>query len=398
MHSATAVSRIQDSAEAIREAHRLAMERIGDRDHIFAAMVFFGAEYDPEPLASTLATLLPGVSIVGCSTDGEITADGLSVDSVVLILLSSPSMTARAAHFAGLTPENSLQAGREIASSLASERGRALMLFPDGLTCNGSDIIRGAQEVLNSSFIMAGGTSGDRGRFQKTFQIQNGKAHSTSLVGLMLESDTPLEIGFGVMSGWKPIGIAKTVTHAEGNVVYRIENETALDVYSTFLGDKASQLPAIGVEYPFGLVDESGRVGEKGFRDGDEYILLRAPMAVDRSTGAIQFAASIPQGAKIKMTRAKSTEIIEAAREAASRSLQHLTGKPDAVFFFSCMARKVVLGRKTDQEIMAAREVYGESIPMIGFYTYGEIANCGENAPICRFHNETATFLAIRES
>jgi hypothetical protein len=36
-------------------------------------------------------------------------------------------------------------------------------------------------------------------------------------------------------------------------------------------------------------------------------------------------------------------------------------------------------------------------VPLIGFYTYGEIANCGEKNPICRFHNETATFLALRE-
>src|SRR5262249_18393601 len=157
---------------------------------------------------------------------------------------------------------------------------------------------------------------------------------------------------------------------------------------------KASQLPAIGVEYPFALVDESGLVDERGMKEGEEYILLRAPMQVDRTTGAVSFAAEIPQGAKIKMTRAKSDEIIEGSREAAERAVKHLDGTPDAVFFFSCMARKVVLGRKTNREIEIAQEVFGKSVPLIGFYTYGEIANCGNKYPICRFHNETATFLA----
>jgi hypothetical protein len=200
------------------------------------------------------------------------------------------------------------------------------------------------------------------------------------------------------MSGWQPIGIAKEVTRAEGNVVYTIEGDSALDVYSTFLGDKASQLPAIGVEYPFALVDESGLVDERGLKEGEEYILLRAPMQVDRTTGAVSFAAEIPQGAKVKMTRAKSEEVITASREAASRAVKGLSGAPELVFFFSCMARKVVLGRRTDREIKAAQEVFGSDVPLVGFYTYGEIANCGSKRPMCRFHNETATFLALRET
>ncbi len=262
---------------------------------------------------------------------------------------------------------------------------------------NGSAVIRGAAEVLGAQFSIAGGTAGDRGRFNKTWQIFNGQAVTGGLVGLMFDSPQPLRLGTGVMSGWRPIGIAKTVTKAVGNVVYTIENESALDVYSSFLGDKASQLPAIGVEYPFGLVDETGFVDTRGVRQGEEYTLLRAAMAVDRQTGAVTFAGEIPQGAKIKMTRAKSQDVIDGAKEAATRCLTQVGGTPDVVFFFSCMARKVVLGRKTHQEIEAAQQIFGGTVPMAGFYSYGEIANCGDTHPVCRFHNETATFLAIRE-
>ena len=75
-----------------------------------------------------------------------------------------------------------------------------------------------------------------------------------------------------------------------------------------------------------------------------------------------------------------------------------MSGPPDVALFFSCMARKVVLGRRTNREIEVAQEVFGRQVPMVGFYTYGEIANCGEKAPSCRFHNETATFLVMRET
>jgi hypothetical protein len=396
MRAAHGLSRTAGTAEATKEALSAAAAALGNGDPVIAAQVYFGADRDASLVARVVAEALPGVPFIGCSTDGEISGAGLSVDSVCVMLLASRNVKARTAAVAPLS-KDSHEAGAELARRLQSKDDIALFLLPDGLTGNGSAIIRGAQSVLGQHFVIAGGTAGDRGRFSKTWQVCNGESHTDALVGMMLSSAAPVEVGYGVMSGWRPMGVAKTVTEAVDNTVFRIEGETALDVYSTFLGEKASQLPAIGVEYPFALVDESGLVDERGLREGEEYILLRAPMSVDREKGAVSFAAEIPQGAKIKMTRAKSDEIIDGSREAARRAVKGLAGKPDVVFFFSCMARKVVLGRRTNKEIEAAQEVFGTDVPLIGFYTYGEIANCGEKNPICRFHNETATFLALRE-
>lgn len=395
MKASYGVSRSSDTHGATRAAIDDCLRKLAEKP--FAAIAFVGADHAPSAVAAALRERLPGVATIGCSTDGEITSDGLSVDSVSVMVLGSARMTARASAIAPLSG-GSHDAGRALAAQLESPRARALILLPDGLTGNGSAIIRGAQSVLGSDFVIAGGTAGDRGRFVKTWQICNGEPMQDALVGMMLESDTPLELGHGVMAGWRPLGIGKKVTRAEGNTVYEIEGQTALSVYSGFLGDKASQLPAIGVEYPFALVDDSGRVDERGISAGEEYILLRAPMSVNHESGAVTFAAEIPQGATIKMTRGKSDDIIAAAREAATRAQARLSGPPDAVLFFSCMARKLVLGRRTDREIVAAQEVFGPTVPMIGFYTYGEIANCGQTRPMCRFHNETATFLAVRET
>ena len=396
MKSAYAVSKNEDSKAATNSAVDECLRKLGPGSGIIAAFVFYGVDHDAKAVATTLRQRLPEVPAIGCSTDGELSSDGLSVDSVCLMVLSSKTTTARAAVIPKLSG-GSFDAGACLARGLRSATSRVLFLLPDGLTGNGSAVIRGAQEVLGPDFVIAGGTAGDRGRFKRTTQICNGQALTDSLPGLMLQSDEPLELGFGVMAGWKPLGIGKKVTRAEGNTVYEIEGKAALDVYNTFLGDKASQLPAIGVEYPFALVDDTGLVDEAGMREGESYILLRAPMVVDHDTGAVTFAAEIPQGSTIKMTRGKSVEVVEASREAAGRAKNRLGGPPDVVFFFSCMARKIVLGRRTNEEIRAAQEVFGAAVPMAGFYTYGEIANCGQRRPICRFHNETATFLAIRE-
>ena len=385
-------SNLKDTRAAARDAVDRAMARLESK--ATAAMVFFGSTHDPETVATTVGEALGDVPWIGAMTDGEI-ADGLVVDSVAVVLIASDRVRVTT-HVIERLSEDSEAAGAGIAQALRREEARALVLLPDGLTGNGSAIIRGAQRVLGRSFVIGGGTAGDGGKFERTHQLANGRSYTDALVGMMFHGGPSLEVGFGVMSGWKALGVAKEVTDAEGNLVREIEGRSALSVYETFLGDRASQLPAIGVEYPFALVDESGKVGEAGM-SGEEYILLRAPMSVDHATGTVSFAAEIPKGAKIKMTRGRSDAIIDGARVAAERTQNRLTGRPDLVLFFSCMARRVVLGRRTVREVDAAREVFGTDVPMGGFYTYGEIANCGTESPMCRFHNETATFLAFRE-
>lgn len=394
MKSVYAISDLPSAGDAARAALESCLSQLAGAKPI-AGLIFWGSDYDPTEVAAACAATLGDVPHIGCTTNGEITSQGLGMDSVCAILFSSARLWARTSQMP--LSAGSLEAGRAVATSLRADNAKVLFLLPDGLVANGTAIIRGAQEVLGQGFVIAGGAAGDRWNFVKTYQLCDGELLTGALPAMMLYTDGALEIGFGVMSGWKPIGIAKTVTSAEGNVVYRIEDQTALDFYSTFLGDKAAQLPAIGSEFPFGLIDESGKIEQPGVHSDDEYILLRSPMSVDHEKGSVTLAAEIPEGAKVKMTMAKASDVIEGARVAAELAMSHMSGKPDAVLFFSCSARKHVLGRRIYREIDAAQAVFGADVPMAGFYAYGEIANCGTAHPQCRFHNETATFLILRE-
>jgi hypothetical protein len=392
--SVYAVSDLPSAGDAARAAIESCLSQLAE-DKPIAGLIFWGANYDPAEIAAACAATLDDVPHIGCTTNGEITSQGLGMDSVCVVLLSSTRMSARTAQMP--LSSGSLEAGRAVASSLHADNSKVLFLLPDGLVANGTAIVQGAQEVLGKSFVIAGGAAGDRWRFEKTFQLCDGQLLSSAMPAMMLYTDGALETGFGVMSGWKPIGIAKTVTSAAGNVVYRIEDQTALDFYSTFLGDKAAELPGIGSEFPFGLIDETEKIEQPGINSDDDYFLLRSPMSVDHEKGSVTFAAEIPEGAKVKMTMAKASDVIEGARVAAELAMGRMSGRPDAVLFFSCSARKHVLGRRISREIDAAQAVFGADVPMAGFYAYGEIANCGTSHPQCRFHNETATFLALRE-
>lgn len=368
--------------------------RLQDIDRPIAAILFTSADHPADALALAAEAQLPGVPLIGCTTSGEIGGEG--VGSVGLLVLTSAEVRARAAVASGFG-KSPFDAGLEIARKLHSRQARVLILFPDGLTGDGASLLRGAQEILGTRFVIAGAAAGDRGRFDRTWQICNGRAYSDAVVGLMLESDRPLGASFGVLSGWRALGTSKTVTRAEGNVVHAIDDRRALDLYDLYLGDKAARLPEIGAEYPLALVDDAGRVGERALHPGQDYHLLRTPLQVQRETGAVTFSASIPQGAQVKLARAHTGEVVEAAREAAARARRRLDGRPEAVLFFSSMAIRAVLGRRAGAELEAAREVFGAEVPLAGCYGYGEIANCGEDYPLARFHTGTASFLALRE-
>ena len=97
----------------------------------------------------------------------------------------------------------------------------------------------------------------------------------------------------------------------------------------------------------------------------------------------------------VHLTCGDSSSILAATTEAARLADAEIgDAHPAMVFFYSCMARKIVLGQRTQEELDRVREVFGEQVPVVGFYTYGEYSRVGcDNSSL--LHNETATISVI---
>jgi hypothetical protein len=324
------------------------------------------------------------VNLVGCTTDGEISSVGLSTGSVVLCGIVTDQIEFNIACATGLR-KNSEDAGRRLAQQLPSTV-RYVQVFSDGLTGNGCAILRGLASALGPHVPIAGGTAGDDGEFRNTWQFFGSDVLSDAIVAIGFSGD--FSFGTGVSSGWSPIGIAKKVTKARGNVVYELNGQPALEVYERFLGKHADKLPSVGVEYPLGLVNGVGCCDE-------DFHLLRATMSVNRSDGSIVFAGEVPEGSMVRLTCGDHASILEAAEKAAASALADL-GDATAVmaFFYSCMARKIVLGRRTREEIHRIRSAIGPRLPIVGFYTYGEYCRIKRGGSSL-LHNETACVTVI---
>ena len=107
-------------------------------------------------------------------------------------------------------------------------------------------------------------------------------------------------------------------------------------------------------------------------------------------------AGEVPEGATAYLTCGDRTSILNATAKAIRLAIKDLGQKkrPALIFFYSCMARKTLLGLRTREEIERVRSQFDPTVPTLGFYSYGEYCRVKRNGPNL-LHNETATISVI---
>lgn len=380
--------------EAIQEACTQASKELNNNAPSFIMLLASPTTYDQQELLNHLKTLNPSASIIGCSTSGEITSVAGSLDhSIALISIYSDTVKFIPG-FGTQIKENSRLAGKSLAESVMKnnngEKPRAMLMLPDGLSGNGADIVRGVLDVFGQDFMVAGGSAGDDFQFKQTYEYYDNKVMTNSVVGIGISGE--FSYGIGVRHGWIPIGTPRTVTKSIGNVLYELDHKPAIQIYEDHFGkgrykiDKNQPFAKLAITYPLGIPSPN--------KDG---YLIRDPLAITED-GAITVAAEIPEGSEAHIMIGSREEAIDAAEDAAKKALAQVEGKQiKAIFLFNCIARKKLLMTKKQEEIDRIRSVFGQDIPLIGFYTYGEQAPLGGEIATCSFHNETDVVFVLAE-
>lgn len=390
------VGRSNDSDAAIAgaEAAKQALDVVGGKANLI--VVFSTVAYNQEKMLEGARSVSKEIPLTGCSDSGEITSAGPVSKHVAVMAINTPEIewTIGVGHG---TDKDSYKAGL-MAAQEVQKRAKGdislFLMFLDGLAKNGAAAVRGVQEVFGKNFPIMGGSAGDDFLFKKTYQYYNNQVLTNSMVGIGLSGK--FSFGVGVKHGWEPIGLPMKVTKADGAKLIEVNNRPALSIYEDYFGKKAEELikepiARMAYTYPLGMSVE-----------GSPELLIR-DVVIANEKGEIACAAEIPEGSEIRLMLGDPAKAIQAAEDAAKMALSQLKGrKPGIVFIFDCMARCKLLGQgiKNQEEIFAIQEIFGKDVPMIGFYTYGEIAPLGGVlGPRCfsAFHNETMTLLVLGE-
>lgn len=348
---------------------------------IHAAPAWFEA---PESL-EVLVAAFPG-RCTGCSTAGEIAGTAVLDHQCVVTAVKFDSTTISLFETSIPSATESYAAGQQLARAMVESNPDLLIVFAPGTAIDGARLVEGMMAELPPGVPISGGLAGDEGRFRQTWTIGPLGIHSERVVAIALKGPQ-LRFGHGSYGGWKPFGPIRQVTHCDGNRLYRLESERALDVYRRYLGDYATDLPASGLLFPFSVLDE----------DGQETGLIRTIIGIDDEGGSLILAGSVREGSFLQLMHTNSEGLVDGAEVAAERAFTPAArDSASLALLVSCIGRKLLLGERVEDEVAAALEMGPRPLTVAGFYSNGEIGPSGLTTD-CRLHNQTMTITLLGE-
>lgn len=351
---------------------------------VFAGAGFFKNSENIRRLQSAF----PQAVCTGCSTAGEISADGVTDGNVSITAIHFDKVRIATAMTSLADMADSRAAGERIGKALAGTADlRAVIVFGPGVDINGSPVVQGIIDTLGVRVPITGGLAGDGGAFRETWTLGPDGAMSRGVVAIGLCGDA-LRFGHGSFGGWEAFGPMRKVTRSKDNVLFELDGEPALEVYKRYLGQYAKDLPASGLLFPFLMAGA----------ERDSTGLIRTILAVDEKTGSVTLAGDIDPDGYLKLMHSNTDQLVGGAETAAEMVLKMVRDDGQGLaLLVSCVGRKLVMGDRVDEEVEAVADVFGSKTAMTGFYSYGEISpfTAGGN---CQLHNQTMTVTYFNEA
>lgn len=349
-------------------------------------LAFCAPEYfdNPEPLKQ-LKEAFPNAHFAGCSTAGEIFKNSINDHSISVAAVKFDKSRINTASAQIEVASESFSAGTQLAKVLLKNDLQAVLILSDGLVVNGSTLVEGLKQNLPENVVVTGGLAGDGSNFKKTWVLQKDKPISHSVIAIGFYGND-LEIGYGSKGGWDIFGPERLITRSNGNVLYEIDGQPALELYKKYLGDRAKELPSSGLLFPLAISEKPLSAKQ----------VVRTILSVDEKDQSITFAGDIPQGWYGQLMKANFDRLIEGASKAGELAKMKINSPQECLgIAISCVGRRLVLGERSEEEVEASHEMLGENSALIGFYSYGEISPSGLGS--CDLHNQTMTLTAISE-
>lgn len=281
-----------------------------------------------------------------------------------------------------------MRPGNRRATSI-SRSSRNIRAVGRGLNVNGSELVRGLIDVVGNKVSVTGGLAGDGSQFEETLVGANcaPRSHTIAAIGFY---GSAIRIGHGSAGGWDAFGPWRHITRSQGNVLFELDGEPALDLYERYLGDEAEGLPSSGLLFPLQIQHP----------DLAHNRTVRTILGIDRVARSLTFAGDMPQGWAAQLMCGNFKRLAEGAAEASRQARLGLADSKDCTgvaLLISCIGRRLLMGQRTQEEVDAASTELGSRLAQIGFYSYGEISPNSASG-VCELHNQTMTVTTITEA
>ncbi|MBT8252788.1 MAG: FIST C-terminal domain-containing protein, partial [Bacteroidia bacterium] len=315
-----------------------------------------------------LNTKYPEAIITGCSTAGEISDIHVNDFSVSLTAVQFEKVEQRLAVVQIEDMKFSYKSGQQLGTKLKADDLKHLLVLSDGLNINGADLVAGLRASLPEVSI-TGGLAADGSDFNETFIIANDYIGDKHVVAVGFYGEH-LKVGYSSKGGWDSFGIERLVTKSHKNVLYELDGLPALEIYKSFLGSEADNLPSSALLFPISMRDNE-----------NDRPLVRTILSVNEDDQSLTFAGNIHQGSYVRLMKANIDRLIKGSEQSAKVANDIFKESADLAILISCVGRRLVLKQLIEEEVEVVREVVGDKPKITGFYSYGEIAPHGEFSP-----------------
>lgn len=354
------------------------------------AIVFISIKQDRDAVSELLHQ--HNIDIVGATSSGEF-IDGHEDEGSISVLLLDLDRSHYSILFESIGDRAIEDVGNQVGQrALATFKHPAFILCStlitaDGRMLEGEPLLRSIEKEVGSKLTLFGGMAGDDITFTGSYVFTNKQSTDYGVVALVLNEEKVALHGMAI-SGWKPLGISRKITHSDGNLIYTIDDQPALEMYLRFLGSnytKSSEqmefFDSVGIHYPLQI------------ERADREPMMCSPVGYDKEKEALICEANVIEGSTFRFSTPPDFDIIETVIEKAVALKQEKNATADALLIFSCAGRLKALGPLAHQENEGLCEVW--NAPMAGFYTYGEYGRAINGKH--ELHSTTCSWVALQE-
>jgi hypothetical protein len=327
-----------------------------------------------------------GISIFGCTTNGEFIDEETEKGSAAILLLDLNKD-----YFQIYFEEYPERNFREVSSGIARKAKAkfatsAFLIGTSHSAADGEEILHGIEDIAGVQVNAYGGAAGDDYAFTETFVFTNGKESGNGMVCIALD-ETKVDIKGIATCGWKAVGTEKIVTKSEGNHVYTVDNVPVLDITAKYGGlenvtpENNNLLIEIAANFPLQLQREKGDP------------IMRPGLQVDWTDHSFYTSGSVPQGSRVRFSLPPDWDVMEKVIKGVENLKATEMPEADALIVFSCAGRILSLGPLMSKELEGVKNVW--NVPMAGMFSNAELGRAtGGNLEM---HNLTTCCVALKE-
>lgn len=337
-------------------------------------ILFCASSLNAEKLLQTLKEESE-ITIIGCSSSGEICNEGYLDDSVVLMVLTDDENRFYSGVIENIKEKRKeelevlINKEYEEAKDIFKKEPSIMLTFPN---FNSIETIKNIFNIININYpdlpMFGGASSVDfNDELQLFEEFYNGRVYNGSMPFIFINTEEKPIITYENISedtkceSMEDKNIVGIITSCESGLIKEIDNLPAYEFLKNSI-DVELENSELFILYPLLIIE-------------DKFSYTRVILGMDRERGYLNIAGSVTVGSKVSV-QVLSYDFVE---KSSKMAMNNITAKSKNKGFkhaivVSCACRKLINIFNKSREAEIIKEHIHENINLIGFYSFGEIS------------------------